>query len=107
MDDHLIGFSSGSCLSVQGKQQCTDILSVFGSEVICEHILCLTEKINIVLDVGGNSVALASLRAGNNFEKLQKRGDEQGLKKMHNFSAQYLFNADVADKSLCLSSMSV
>lgn len=44
MDDHLIGFFSSSRLSVQGKQLCSDILSVFGSEVICEYILCLTEN---------------------------------------------------------------
>lgn len=40
---------------------------MFGSEVICEHILCLTE-INIEFDAGGNSVALASLHDGNNFK---------------------------------------
>lgn len=33
--------------------------------------------------------------------------DEQWLKQMHNLSSQYLFSADVADKSLCLSSVSV
>lgn len=45
MDDHLIGFSrSGSCLSVGGEQLCSDTLSMFGSEAICEHILCLTEN---------------------------------------------------------------
>lgn len=45
VDDHLIGFSrSGSCLSVGGEQLCSDTLSMFGSEAICEHILCLTEN---------------------------------------------------------------
>ena len=45
MDDHLIGFSpSASRLSARGKQLCSDTVSMFDSEVICEHILCLTEN---------------------------------------------------------------
>lgn len=64
--DHLMGFSSSSCLSVQ---LCSDILLAFSSVAICEHFLFSEVKINIVFGVGGNSVALFSLQAGNNFEK--------------------------------------
>lgn len=39
--DHLMGFSSSSCLSVQ---LCSDILLAFSSVAICEHFLCWSEN---------------------------------------------------------------
>lgn len=45
-------------------------------------------------------MTLASNARWEQFRKLEKLRDEQWLQKMHNLSAQYLFNADVADKSL-------
>lgn len=60
-------------------------------------IFCALLKINFVFDVGGTSVALASLHAGNNFENW-RNGDMNNDTKKHNLSAQYLFNADVSNE---------
>lgn len=68
---------------------------MFGSEVICEHILCLTE-INIELLVA----TLWHRRAcmlGTIFKARETEECFFRKKKVHSLSTQYLFNTDVAD----------
>lgn len=104
VDDHSIGFFFSSCLLVEGKQLCSDILSVFGSQDICENILCLIENKNCVW-CWWQLCGTDNIASWEQFRKMQKWLTME--KQMHSLSAQYLFNADVADKSLCLSSVSV
>lgn len=65
---------------------------------VCEH------KINIPFDAGGNSL-IPNLHTRN--LKKREREKELGGLKVHSLSTQYLFNTDVADKNLHLSSVSV